>query len=182
MRREALSAGSSADGRPQGAVVVGLGNPDRADDGVGPAVVRAIGSCPGTEVWEAIRGGLPLAQSLLGFRRALIVDAAPSLPVGEVALFPLSPGASAASGTSPDATRDRSIASQLVGDGSAVWPHGMGLVQALATLRIAGLAIPEVWALAIGVAPELPFRRGLSPEVARAVPVAVAEVQRWLAN
>jgi len=181
MRREILSAGSSADGCPQGAVIVGLGNPDRADDGVGPAVVRALG-CPEAEVWEAIRGGLPLAQSLLGFRRALIVDAASSLPVGEVALFSLSPGASATSGTSTDATRALGVASQLVCDGSAGWPHGMGLAQALAALRAAGLDVPEVWALAIGVTPELPFRRGLSPEVARAVPVAVAEVQRWLAN
>lgn len=164
MHMETLSAGSPAEGCPRGAVVVGLGNPDRADDGVGPAVVRELPPCPEVEVWEAIRGGLPLAQSLVGFRWALIVDAAPSLPVGEVALFPLAP----------------ENGSRITDHGT--WLHGMGLAQALAALRTVGIAIPEVWALAIGVASELPFRRGLSPEVARAVPAAVAEVQRWLAN
>ncbi|MBC7221139.1 hydrogenase maturation protease [Candidatus Bipolaricaulota bacterium] len=140
-----------------------LGNPDRADDGVGPVVVQALSAPPGVEVWEAIRGGLPLAQALVGFERALVVDACPALPVGEVALFPL---------FTDDGPR--------TDHGS--WLHGMGLAQGLAALRAAGLAVPETWALAIGVEPELPFRRGLSPEVARAVPVAVAEVNRWLAN
>jgi len=145
-------------------VIVALGNPDRADDGVGPAVIRALGPRPEVEVWEAIRGGLPLAQALAGFDRALVVDACPALPVGEVALIPLFPA------NGPRATDHGS------------WVHGMGLSHALAALHTAGLPVPETWALAIGVDGALPFRRGLSPEVARAVPVAVAEVNRWLAN
>lgn len=154
-----MNAGSRAR-----AVVVALGNPDRGDDGVGPAVVRALGPRPEIEVWEAIRGGLPLAQALVGVARALVVDACPALPVGEVALLPLFPGSGP---RTPDDGR---------------WLHGMGLAQALAALQMAGVPVPETWALAIGVEPELPFRRGLSPEVARAVPEAVAEVNRWLAN
>ncbi len=146
------------------AVVVALGNPDRADDGVGPAVVQALRPRPEVEVWEAIRGGLPLAQALVGFERALVVDACPALSVGEVALIPLFP-------TDGPRTPDH---------GS--WLHGMGLAQALAALGMAGLPVPKTWALAIGVEGLLPFRRGLSPEVARAVPAAVAEVNRWLAN
>lgn len=148
----------------RGSVVVGLGNPDRADDGVGPVVIRALTPPPGVEVWEAIRGGLPLAQDLVGFRRALVVDACPALPVGEVALIPLS---------TDDGSRTRDHGS---------WLHGMGLAQALAALEMTGVPVPQCWALAIGVEGELPFRRGLSPKVARAVPQAVAEVNRWLAN
>jgi len=154
-----LSAESSAR-----CVIVALGNPDRADDGVGPAVVRALGPRPEVEVWEAIRGGLPLAQALVGFARALVVDACPALPVGEVALVPLFP-------EHGSRTTDHGF-----------WLHGMGLAQALSALEMAGLPVPETWALAIGVEADLPFRRGLSPEVARAVPEAVAEVNRWLAN
>lgn len=159
-----MNAGSPAEGCPRGAVVVGLGNPDRADDGVGPAVIQALAARPGIAVWEAIRGGLPLAQSLVGFERALIVDACPALPVGEVALIPLFPE------NGPRTTDHGS------------WLHGMGLAQGLAALRTAGFPVPETWALAIGVERELPFGRGLSPEVAQAVPQAVAEVKRWLTN
>lgn len=138
-----------------------LGNPDRGDDGVGPAVVRALGSQPGVEVWEALRGGLPLAEALVGYDRALVVDACPDLPVGELALVSLDgePG--------PEGGR---------------WLHGLGLAQGLALLREAGLPVPRTWALAIGVPADPPFGRGLSPEVARAVPRAVAEVRKWLAN
>ncbi len=139
-------------------VVVALGNPDRGDDGVGPAVIRELGSRPGVEAWEAIRGGLPLAQALVGFERALVVDASPSLPVGKMELAPL----------------------LTTGEASSL--HGMGLAQALGALRAAGFPVPETWALAIGVNEHLPFGRGLSLEVSQAVPKAVAEVNRWLAN
>ncbi|MBC7170704.1 hydrogenase maturation protease, partial [Candidatus Bipolaricaulota bacterium] len=148
-------------GSPARTVIVALGNPDRADDGVGPAVVQALGPQPGVEVWEAIRGGLPLAQALVGFERALVVDACPALPVGEVALLPLF----------------TDHGPRITDHGS--WVHGMGLAQALGALEMAGLAVPETWAVAIGVEAVLPFRRGLSPQVARAVPAAVAEVNRW---
>lgn len=154
-----MSAGSLAR-----IVIVALGNPDRADDGVGPAVIRALTPPPGVEVWEAIRGGLPLAQALVGFRRALIVDACPALPVGELALIPLAPEGG----------------SRITDHGT--WLHGIGFPQALAALAAAGMPVPETWALAIGVEGDPPFRRGLSPEVGRAVPQAVAEVNRWLAN
>lgn len=168
MRTETQSIGSRA------RVVVALGNPDRGDDGVGPAVIRELGPCPEAEVWEAIKGGLPLAHALVGFPRALIVDAAPFLPVGEVALFPLTPALSHRGG------RGRREPPREGGGLGVGWPHGLGLTQALAALRAAGLDIPEAWALGIGIPPDPPFRRGLSPEVRRAVPRAVAEVRRWL--
>lgn len=158
------SAGAEVRPKPARTVVVALGNPDRADDGVGPAVIQALGPRPGVEVWEAIRGGLPLAQALIGFERALIVDACPALPVGEVALIPLLP---------EDERRTT---------GHGAWLHGMGLAQALAALQAVGLPVPETWALAIGVDEELPFERKLSPQVAQTLPAAVAEVNRWLAN
>ncbi len=149
-------------GGSRGRLVVALGNPDRGDDGVGQAVVRALGPQPGVEVWEAVRGGLPLAEALVGYERALVVDACLDLPVGEVALVPLFVGE--------------------LGPESGRWLHGLGLAQGLALLREAGLPVPRTWALVIGVPADLPFGQGLSPEVARAVPRAVAEVKKWLAN
>lgn len=162
--RPPFPPGGPGEDRVARTVVVALGNPDRADDGVGPAVVQALGRRPEVEVWEAIRGGLPLAQALVGFERALVVDACPVLAVGEVALIPL---------FTADTARTTDHGS---------WLHGMGLAQALGALHLAGVPVPDTWALAIGVEGALPFRRGLSPQVARAVPRAVAEVNRWLAN
>lgn len=157
--------GNYKSGSSAKAVIVGLGNPYRTDDGVGVAVVRALkadDASPIMEFLESAHGGLPLAQALVGFGRALIVDAAPFLPVGEVSLFPLSP----------------EHGSRITGDGG--WAHGLGLAQALALLSAAGEDIPEVWALGVGVPGDPPFGEELSAEVAAAVPKAIVEVKRWL--
>ena len=143
-------------------VVVGLGNPYRTDDGVGIEVIRRLEGAVEAEVWEAARGGLPLAQALLGYSRVLVVDAAPFLPAGEVSLVPLA-----------EIPR-----SSLGREG----PHGLGLAGALSLLSRSGLPVPECWALAIGVPPDPPFGEGLSQEVSRAVPRAVAEVMKWLTS
>ena len=190
---------------PARAAVVALGNPYRGDDGVGPAVLRALRSVireplsvtryplsvksgeayatstvPGSrltdhgsritdygsritdyDLLESAHGGLPLAQALVGYRRALIVDAAPFLPAGELLLFPITDHGS------------------RITD-HVQWLHGLGLPEAFSALEKAGFAVPECWALAIGVPPDPPFGEGLSPEVAAAVPRAVEEVKAWL--
>ena len=183
---------------PARVAVVALGNPYRGDDGVGPAVLRALRSVireplsvtryplsvksgeayatsavPGSrltdhgsritdyDLLESAHGGLPLAQALVGYRRALIVDAAPFLPPGELLLFPITDHGS------------------RITD-HVQWLHGLGLPEAFSALEKAGFAVPECWALAIGVPPDPPFGEGLSPEVAAAVPRAVEEVKAWL--
>ncbi len=140
-------------------VVVGLGNPDRTDDGVGIAVVRALGEMEGVDVWESVRTGLPLAQALVGYKRALVVDACPAIPVGQVTLSPITRHASPVTGS---------------------WLHGLGLAEAVELLQALGEPVPETWVLVIGVPAAVPFGRELSPEVAQAVPRAVDEVKRWL--
>lgn len=142
--------------------VVGVGNPYCTDDGVGVFVVRALVPQEGVEVWETVQGGAYLAQTLLGFSRVLLVDAAPSLAPGEIRLRPLS-------------------AWEALG-GERRGAHGLSLTQALEMVKALNdeLRVPEVWALAIGVAPDPPLGEGLSPQVAAAVPAAVEEVRGWL--
>ncbi|MGC9530401.1 MAG: hydrogenase maturation protease [Candidatus Bipolaricaulaceae bacterium] len=172
--------GNSRLGSRGDAAVVALGNPYRTDDGVGIAVLRALGGETGVpssvtgdrshvdhgssagsyHLVESAHGGMPLAQTLVGLRRALVVDAAPFLPPGQLSLFPIADGSPI-----PD----------QVG-----WLHGLGLAEALAALAHAGLPVPECWALAIGVPADPPFGEELSPSVARAVPRAVEEVKQWL--
>ena len=61
-------------------VVLGLGNPVRADDGVGLAVVRELARLlaqdpvPGVDVLAGTRGGFELIDLLRGYSRAIIVD------------------------------------------------------------------------------------------------------------
>ncbi len=95
--------------------VVGMGNPYCTDDGVGVSVVRSLPPRENVEVWETVQGGAYLAQTLLGYSRVLLVDAAPSLPPGEVRLQPLS-------------------AWEALG-GERRGAHGLSLTQALEMLR-----------------------------------------------
>ena len=139
--------------------VVGLGNPDRADDGVGLAVVEGLSPQPDLDVFASVKTGLDLAMALLPYERVLLVDAALFLPVGEVALLRLSGGENAQG-----------------------FPHGLSLAQAFSWLKEMGWKVPEVWILAVGVPAELGFGRGLSPKVQEALPKAREVVERWLAS
>ncbi|MCD5408947.1 hydrogenase maturation protease [Candidatus Bipolaricaulota bacterium] len=165
--------------------VVALGNPYRTDDGVGPAVLRLLEETRHAsrvtrhevDLLESAHGGLPLAQALVGYARALIVDAAPFLPPGELSLLPLHPH--------PNPSRGRegcspALGGRGLGGGGTMELHSLGLAEALAALAQAGFPVPECWALAIGIPGDPPFGEGLSPQVAAAVPRAVEEVKRWL--
>jgi len=139
--------------------VVGLGNPDRADDGVGLAVVEGLSPRPGLDVFASVKTGMDLAMALLPYKQVLLVDAAPFLPVGEVALLRL--------GDTQNAQG---------------FPHGVSLAQAFSWLREMGWRVPEVWILAVGVPAEVGFGRGLSQKVQEALPKAREVVERWLAS
>lgn len=59
-------------------VVVGVGNSVRSDDGVGLLVVQGVQKLitqGEAEVVELMAGGLRLAEAIVGFDRAIIVDA-----------------------------------------------------------------------------------------------------------
>jgi len=98
-------------------------------------------------------------MALLPYKQVLLVDAAPFLPVGEVALLRL--------GDTKNAQG---------------FPHGVSLAQAFSWLREMGWRVPEVWILAVGVPAEVGFGRGLSQKVQEALPKAREVVERWLAS
>lgn len=63
-------------------IVVGLGNPILTDDGVGVLVAYAVdrylkGNCPTPDIYvtEASVGGLRLMELMVGFDRAILIDA-----------------------------------------------------------------------------------------------------------
>lgn len=63
-----------------GTVIIGMGNPLLADDGVGMAVAQAVGERlkphqPDLTITALHTGGIRLMEAMAGFRRAVVVDA-----------------------------------------------------------------------------------------------------------
>lgn len=147
-------------------LVVGLGNPLRGDDGVGWRVVDALRDAlrdalstdiGPVELEQLAVGGLTLMEHLVGYRRAILVDALTTglVPVGTVTCRPL-------------AEVETRAAAHL---DSA---HDAPLPAALDAGRALGAALPsEIWTVGVEVVLHDRFDDDLTPEVAAAVPTAV---------
>jgi hydrogenase maturation protease len=143
-------------------LVIGLGNPLLRDDCVGLRVARELETLlagrADVEVGEDYRGGLRLMERMVGFERAIVIDA---ICTG------------AAPGTihrlSPDAVPTQHSAST----------HDLNLPTALALGRQAGAFLPaseDILLIGIEAVDVTTFGETLSPEVEAAVPLAVQAV------
>lgn len=183
-----MSAASIAEGNPVtpaaagGTLVVGLGNPLLADDGVGWLVAQAVaarltgGGAPGAvasgagvpgavvpvavEVDSLAVGGLALMERLVGYRRAVLVDAMVTgeHPPGTVRRFTVedAPGREA---THLDSAHDASLAA------------------ALAAGRALGAVLPdEIVVIAVEAVRVDTFGEQLTPSVEAAIPAAIDAV------
>ena len=156
------------------AIVACFGNVLRADDGVGPAVGHALLAEPlpaGVEVMEIGIGGIHLVQELLdGVDVLLVVDAVDlGRPPGTVVVQ--RPDVLDVSTLSVDRRRDELADMHLA-------------TPARALMVALGLGVLPAITLVVGVQTtdtEEP-RHGLSAGTQRAVPYAVAEVRRLLAE
>jgi hydrogenase maturation protease len=151
---------------PGEVLVVGLGNPILGDDGVGWQVVDELARIerPPVGLQQACVGGVGLMELMIGYRRAIVVDAIidPGAAPGSVWRRPLS------------AVETR-VASHL--DSS----HDATLSAALAAGRAVGADLPsEIEVVGIVVERGDIFSQRLSNAVAAAVPVAAAEVMTAL--
>jgi len=151
---------------PATTVVVGLGNPLRRDDGVGPEVVEQLARCaklpPGVDLLADDRGGLALMERLVGYERAIIVDAMiGDEGAGAVRVMPLGDLLTAHSACT----------------------HDTSLMTALELGRLTGAALPgdaAITIVGVEVVECLAFGEGCTPEVAAAVPRAVERVLELL--
>ncbi len=148
-------------------VVIGVGNPVRADDGAGLAVARRVRELvldlPDVEVTEVWAGGLRLAEAMVGFERAIVVDAL--------------------SGDGVPGTVRRLDLADLGAARNLTCVHDAPLATAIALCRAAGAAMPdEISIFGITGGDLESFREELTDAVARAVPAAaraiVDEVKR----
>lgn len=145
-------------------IVVGLGNPILGDDGVGWRVAQALSQesdlAREVEVDCLALGGLSLMERLVGYERAIIVDAicTREAPPGHVRCFPLE--------ALPDPCTGHTTAA-----------HDVSLQTALRVGRAMGAALPEeIIVVAVEAEHVYDFSETLSPAIAAAVPEAVQMV------
>ncbi len=160
--REARRQGANRARRPSRTLVLGLGNPILTDDAVGLRVVEhlrpQLAGIPGLELAEDYWGGLRLMERLVGYDRAIIIDAVCS---------GATPGAVQV--LSADAGPTRHTASA----------HDVDLLTALALGRQAGAALPaarNIRIVAVEAADIETFCEDCTPAVAAGVPRAADAV------
>jgi hydrogenase maturation protease len=147
---------------PGETLVVGLGNPILGDDGVGWRVIDELDELDHGEasLQQACVGGVSLMEILVGYRRAIIVDAIIDLEdePGTVWCRPLS-------------DVETRVASHL--DST----HDAPLPAAIEAGRAMGVDLPsDIEVVGIVIERGDVFGEQLSDVVAAAIPVAVAEV------
>ena len=147
-------------------LVIGLGNPLITDDSVGLRVAKQLmpllDSRPDIEVTEDYWGGLRLMERMIGYDRAIVIDAiCTGAAPGTIQL--LAPG---------------SIATQ-----KSASAHDVNLPTALAFGRQAGVHLPpddQIQLVAIEAEDVLTFNEQCTPAVAAAIPRAVDQVLELL--
>lgn len=146
-------------------IVIGLGNPLLGDDGVGWRIAEALRQETNVEVDCLAVGGLALMERLVGYQRAILVDAI-------------------CTGTQPEGTITCCALEDLAaeaGGGHLASAHDASLAVAFQVGRALHAELPEqVIVLAVEAARVYDFSTELSPAVAAAVPRAVQRAHELL--
>jgi hydrogenase maturation protease len=131
-------------------VVVGIGNGQRRDDGVGPEVLRRLGPSTGARMLCLGSDSMPLLLTLQGVSSMIVVDAV-------------------ATGSRPGTLHCWDAAEGLPPEGAfSLSTHTPNVVQILEMARALGRLPPSVRIYAIEVG-DTGFGTGLSPPVEHAV-------------
>lgn len=146
------------------AVVIGVGNDFRSDDGVGPTVIAALRTRDLPKVALAVCDGEPtqLLDLWQGVPLAIVVDA--------VLCQPSSPG-----------RVHRTDLEEAGSAGATAGSHGLGIPDALRLAEVLDRAPGRLVIYAVEAA-DLGLGRGLSQPVAEAVPRVVEQVLAQLAE
>lgn len=143
-------------------VVVGIGNPILGDDGVGLHVARRLKGSTGFDVREAYTGGLNLLDQIIGYDRAVLIDAVylEDMKLGEVKVMSLSD----------------------LGSVHSTNPHDATLMEALELSRSMGeQGLPsDIVLVGIRIERVSEFSEELSPVVSRSMEEALETVRRLL--
>lgn len=146
------------------AVIIGIGNPYRRDDGIGPAAAAALEELgpPGADVVVADGEPAALIETWTGRDLAVIIDAVRCEPTAPGRIW-------------------RSTGADLGGPGTAASSHAFGIPDALRLGQVLGRVPARLVVFAVEAA-RLDLGTGLSPEVAAALPGVVRAVLGELAS
>jgi len=143
------------------AIIVGLGNPLLTDDAVGPRVaglVHAILSSPDVDFRELAAGGIELMETVMGYKKAVIIDAILSDEGAPGTCYRLDLA---------------SVRPSL----HAAMSHEIGLLEGLHLGRYLGLAVPEsVRVYAVKIVDPFSFATKMTDSVERALPRVANEI------
>ena len=141
-------------------VVVGLGQPFAGDDGVGPAVVTALGPCPAHVTLWSTSNALDLTDVMQHAQRVVVVDAA--LDAGP-----------------PGTVRVLDEGALLAGETRPVSSHAVGVRDAVMLARVIHPGALHCTVVLVVVAVERPaqFTTHMSPPVREAIGVAAQRVR-----
>jgi hydrogenase maturation protease len=144
------------------AVVIGIGNPFRNDDGIGPAVAAQIEEqrLPGVRVVMSDGEPAGLLEAWAGAALAVVVDAIHQVPASPGSIHRLTTG-------------------QLETGGTAASSHGLGVPDALRLGEALGRLPRRMVIFAVETA-DTSAGAELSPPVAAALPEVVAAVMAEL--
>jgi len=147
-------------------VIIGVGNPFREDDGIGPAVIAQLRDDPAlnaqADLYDGGTDGLGLIPVIERYTQAIIVDAVRmGLPPGTIKVF-----------------TPQDVAFPIQSDSLST--HGFGLAQVMELLPQLG----NTTALTIvGIEPEsVNFAEGLSPAVKKSLPEVVRRVYKVIVD
>ena len=145
-------------------IVIGIGNPDRGDDGAGRAVVQRLRGRLPDDVVLVEQGGetTALLASIEGAGAAFLVDAC-------------------VSGAAPGTIRRLDAAATALPPGLGLSSHGLGLAEAVELARLLGRLPPRciVYAIEGG---SFALGAPLSPPVAQAVAEVAARLAAEIAG
>ncbi len=147
-------------------LVVGVGNPDRGDDGVGPMVARRLRECalPEAVIMERSGDALALMEDWAGHEAVVLVDAAAA------------PGGVPGRGTVPGRVHRVDLLEDALPPGlSLSSTHALGVAEAVGLARALGRLPGSLIAYAVEGETFAPGA-GLSPAVAAAVDEVIARV------
>ena len=156
-----LPRASAAPNKPGRTALVGLGNPAHGDDGIGPLVARGVYDLlrgkANIDLLEHAASGFSLAERLVGYQRALIIDALvdEQAEVGTVRLVEI----------------------QEPSDYSFLSFHTAGFHDILTLAEMAGLEVPKAIVIyGITIREPETFSEKLSGELAARLPEIVKAV------
>jgi len=143
-------------------IIIGLGNPIVSDDSVGIKVSRELrghlNAHGGIDIAEAYAGGIRLMDAMVGYEKAIIVDAI-------------------VTGNGLPGTIHSLSISDLVSTRNIVCTHDTNLLTALEMGKMLGLPLPseiDIWGIeAMDVET---FSEELTEDVAKAVPLVVQKI------